>query len=266
VLPTWLLDMWPARFGPFTLHRNGESVLARDGNVRPQTSAARFKLPMCPSCNGELDRRFEKPAKQLIRRIFNSDGVLDPPEAEIVGLWFVKTWLLLAHPEVRVSDPGFDPKPWVPPEQHHYEWMITGMAPPPGLSAWLVKLDRTVQAPATRHIALPKVITDGKTVRFRSFQFGLSWLDVSLVYRPNWTIDHPLEGEHRAARLWPPSGGNGLDVGTLPFVPEREMAWLKGPTIHLQPNVYGKMEIPALSPSTDFLSDLGPNFIQVLKW
>jgi len=44
------------------------------------------------------------------------------------------------------------------------------------------------------------------------------------------------------------------------------MAWLKGPTIHLQPNVYGKMEIPALSPSTDFLSDLGPNFIQVLKW
>ena len=259
MLPNWLLGMWPSASGPFTLYRNGEPVLRRDGSVQTQTSAARFKLPMCRACNGVLDQRFERPAKPLIRRIFNAGPALDPSEAELVGRWFVKTWLLLARPELQVSDPGYEPTPWVPLEPSLYEWMtVEPPTPTPtGLSAWLVKIDREGRpAAATRHIALPTVVADGSTVQFRAFRFGLGWLDVSLVHHPLWAISHPLEAEGRAARLWPPSPTTGLEVGGLPLVGDREMSWLTGPTVHFQPDTYGKIELPPLSATTDFMTDL----------
>ncbi len=266
VLPRWLLKMWPAESGPFTLFRNSEPVLRRDGGIRTQASAVRFKLPVCRACNSELDQRFEKPAKPLIRRIFNAGPPLDPSEVEIVGRWFVKTWLLLAHPQVRASDPGHELTPWQPFQQNLYGWMVSGSEPPAGLSAWATKIDRkAAQATETCHLALPTVVADGSTIEFRVRRFGLAWLDVSLVYHPLWAIDHPLEAQGQAVRLWPPHHTSGLDVGRLPLVRDREMAWLSGPTVHFRPHTHGKVELPALSVSTDFVAELGQT-IHMVVW
>jgi hypothetical protein len=222
---------------------------------------------MCPRCNSELDRRFEKKAKPLILSMLMEEAAVGPEEAEIVGLWFVKTWVLLAHPELQISDPGITPESWGPFEHHLDDWIGTGAPPPRGMSAWLTRLDRTVEAASTRRIAVPTVIADGNTFRFRSFQFGLGKLDVSVLYHPDWVIEHPLEAESRAARIWPPSGDDrGLDWRRLPLVPLRDVAWLKGPTLYFHPGVYGKVTLPPLSPSIDFLTDLGPDVIRGLEW
>ncbi len=52
-------------------------------------------------CNWTLNRRFEDPAKELIRELVRLEGrvVLPPAEARIVGYWFLKTLLLWAHPK-----------------------------------------------------------------------------------------------------------------------------------------------------------------------
>lgn len=161
VLPNWLLGMWPSASGPFTLYRNGEPVLRRDGSVRTQTSAARFKLPMCRACNGVLDQRFERPAKPLIERIFNAGPALDPSEAELVGRWFVKTWLLLARPELHVSDPGYEPTPCVPLEPSLYEWMTVE---PPTLKVGEGMI--LLRFPGRQHRYLPSCGGVGKALVF----------------------------------------------------------------------------------------------------
>ncbi len=266
VLPRWLLDMWPAKSGPFTIFRNGSPVLSRDGRVRSQTSSARFKLPVCQECNAVLNERFEEPAKPLVRRLFNRGPALTHNESQVIGCWFVKTWLLLAHPEVRVSDPGWPLRPWQPVRQALYEWMISGSQIPAGLSAWLMRIDREgPPAAATRHLSLPTVIADGRTIEFQVLQFGLGSIDVSLVYHPMWPIDHPLVAEERAAQLWPPRDASILDVRGLALVRPREMAWLKGPSVHFQPNTYGKVSLHPLSDSTDFITDLGQT-IEMIRW
>lgn len=132
----------------------------RDGNVRFQTSSVRFKLPLCPKCNGVLNERFERLAKALIRRLLLENGVVDNVGAETVGLWFVKTWLLLTHPEVVPSDPGWPSLPWEPIDASLYDWTINAGPPPPFVSAWLIKVDRARSALTTRHIPLPTVVAD----------------------------------------------------------------------------------------------------------
>jgi hypothetical protein len=90
VLPRWLLKMWSAESGPFTLFRDGEPVRKRDGQVRTETSATRFSLPVCSECNGVLEERFEAPAKPLMRQLLTTDDpVLGQSEAKVVGQWFV---------------------------------------------------------------------------------------------------------------------------------------------------------------------------------
>ena len=113
----------------------------RDGNVRRHNTVMRMKVPMCENHNRYLDQHFEHAAKPLVREIFEDGGnlVLSPDDAAIVGLWWVKTWLLLAHPDARSSREQFHESPWEPTPTDLYHWMVHDKAPPVGLSLWLTK-------------------------------------------------------------------------------------------------------------------------------
>ena len=75
---------------------------------------------------------------------------------------------------------------------------------PTGLSAWAFKpIGKPADDGEFRRIALPTVVLDGVTTRFQVMAFAVGGVEVHLVYHPDWEIDHPLEREHRAVRLWP---------------------------------------------------------------
>ena len=92
------------------------------------------KLPVCVACNSILGRRFEQPAKPRIRLLMDRDGdvVLSGPHAMDVARWFLKTWLLLAHPAAQESDPEVTPARWGSGSGDLYSWMVTSQPPPPG--------------------------------------------------------------------------------------------------------------------------------------
>lgn len=264
VLPRWLLnDLWPVAQGPYTTHRNGEPLTKRDGTPRSQTSAVRHKLPMCPSCNGILNDRFEVPAKPLIRRLLLDKGPVGPQEADIVGEWFVKTWLLLSHPQITTSDPGSAPTTWEP-DPKLYTWMFESQPAPPDISVWLLRVDLTAISPITQWIPLPVVVADGRTLRFRSQQVGLGRVEAHLVHHPGWPISHPLEDQGRALRLWP-STASALDIASLPEVPANEVRWLTGPQVHFVPDTYWRLVRQPLSPSTDFMAEIRSGVHQIRR-
>jgi hypothetical protein len=108
VLPSWFMDQFPESEGPFTREVKGVPETKRDGvTVRTQTSLARVKLPCCDECNGILGQRFEHEAKPVVRRLMAADGQMElsREEVDILGICLLKTWLLLAHPASRDTDP-----------------------------------------------------------------------------------------------------------------------------------------------------------------
>lgn len=267
VWPTWLLALFPESEGPYTRYVNGWPETKRDGaTARTQTSTERVKLPCCTECNAILDDRFERVAKPIVRRLMITDGhlTLSAEEAFTLGLWLLKTWLLLAHPAARSSDPGRSPRRWnlamVPDDI--YGWTVTGEDPPSGLSVWAV---REIQTDSGRHIPprrlpLPTVVADGRTVSFQVFRCAIRFLDVTLVYHPGWEIAHPLETEGRAARLWPNDGAM-VSFATLPAVAVRDTVWIEGPTLTFAPGAFGAECIRPLGPDWDPMFSLLPGVV-----
>lgn len=99
VWPNWFFEMFLPTNGPFETWIGRQPTLRR-GQPRKHSSIPRAELPACEPCNGELDRRFEKPAKSILRRIVASDArtSLAALEAEQCVLWRLRTWLLLGQP------------------------------------------------------------------------------------------------------------------------------------------------------------------------
>jgi hypothetical protein len=222
---------------------------------------------MCGPCNAGLAKRFEEPAKPLVRALFASEGNIsfNMSEATIVGLWFVKTWVLLTHPACRHSEPALGPEPWSVVPDDLYSWMVTGQTPPAALSVWLTKEDRRLEVLEIRHLPLPTVVADGRETQFQALRFGLRSLQVSLVYHPGWEIEHPLEAERRAIRLWPRATGATADFTAMPAVAPRDTCWLKGPLLHFRDGVFGNAELPPLS--ADFDSQALPlGSVQLVAW
>jgi hypothetical protein len=267
VWPLWLLKAFPSG-KRYTWWINGEQLLNRDGQPRKQEAVDKVKLPVCIACNSILSRRFEQPAKPLIRSVLDRDGnvVLSGPHAMDVAGWFLKTWLLLAHPAARESDPAVTPARWDSASDDLYGWMVTNQPPPTGLSIWVTRRAEEGPEPAvTQYIPLPTVIADGRTIQFSAKRAGVQFLDVSLVYHPDWEIEHPLELDGRALRLWPRAADAEAHFASLPPVHPKVMGWLKGPTLHFLPGALGSANLPPLSPSFDPM-ELLPQFTSGGRW
>jgi hypothetical protein len=269
VLPLWLKsEWWPQKKAHYGWWVNGEPVRNRYGQPRKHDSWA-IKLPMCEECNHVLNQRFEQQARPHIRKLMAQNGnvVFGGADAMKVARWFLKTWLLWAHPATRESVPGIAPSRWDGISDGLYVWTVTNQLPPAGLSMWITKRgEEDPEDAATRHIPLPTVVVaDGRKIEFRAKRAGLRSLDVSLVYHPDWEIAHPLEAEGRALRLWPREGGTRADFASLPPVHRRDTVWLEGPTVHFLPDAFKRGDLPPLSPYFN-LMDLGPQFISRIEW
>ena len=258
VWPDWFLDLFPESDGPYSRLISGQPEVKRDGStVRTQTSAERVKLPCCIECNGTMNRRFEQSAKAIVREVIEVDGYLTLPtdEAETLGRWLVKTWLLLAHPAARSSMPEPSPQRWnlheVPDDL--YTWLISDEPPPLGLSLWIAREDPDFPQPIeSRGLPLPVVKVGNRTTAFQAFRCSIRFLDITLAYHPGWEIAHPLESERRALRLWPPVP-TAMDLGSLPPVAVRDTVWVEGPTLEFAPGSYGEITLPPISAGGDLL-------------
>jgi hypothetical protein len=169
-------------------------------------------VPCCVPCNGKLERRYEGPAKTLIREIFAKDGAVEltAEEARVVGLWFLKTWLLLAHPEARHSEPAVAPSAWGSAPEALYSWM-TDLEPPSGVSVWMQRVSSSAPRQERVHLWLPTVHADGQVVEFQQKTVRVMGVEATVVYHPNWRVVHPLVEIGAAVQLWPVCGP--IDLG-----------------------------------------------------
>ncbi|MDP9389142.1 MAG: hypothetical protein M3Q48_14795 [Actinomycetota bacterium] len=188
---------------------------------------------MCERCNGELNRRFEVPARNPLGQLFAARGAiaLDGQDLEAVALWLLKTLLLHGRPEARYSAPRIDDVAlkWTPdelPERRFFDWLVTGDSPPSGLSLWVFRSDEADETvPPSRYtIPLPVVTADGATTEFVNFQMTFHGLNLTIVVHPGWVIRHPLEENRQAVRLWPNPPEDGADLGLLPVLHRRTVA------------------------------------------
>jgi hypothetical protein len=258
VLPRWLLATFGEDEGPFVTWRGKEPVLTRDGAVRPNSSLPGVKLPMCRRHNGALAGRFESSIHSFRDRLFldGGGGQFDSDQAATFGLWLVKTWLLLAHPRAEHVDDIERPHGWAGAPEEIWSWMVTGDEPPGGLSVWASRRDDIVEPCATsRVMQLPTVIDGPVRTQFRVKETGIRGLDVVLVYHPAWRIDHPLELEGRAIRMWPRAVGSGaVDFGSLPPVARRDTVWHEGPTLTFEPGRSKNPDLPPLAADIEFFA------------
>ena len=100
VYPRWFLKLWD-QAGPFTAKLDGELLRTRSGAPLTSSKTWRVMLPCCKSCNGDLDRFFEKPAKRPLRTLLRDVQPLeDVADVRRAARWLVKTLALAAHPSV----------------------------------------------------------------------------------------------------------------------------------------------------------------------
>lgn len=236
--------VWPAWFiadfydeGPFEASKAGTPYTARD-SLTPLKSGGLpgVHVPMCESCNTILNKRFEEPAKPVVRQLipFAEEHIwpkLSAVEVAGLALWLFKVGLLSAHPDAvhdlpqvnnDSSRPRLDPilPEWI-------SWMRTGLLPPDGFSLFVtrraarkdIELDRP-----RRQVQLPRIIVDGEDLRFMRRSFGFRGVNVMIVWHPGWEIENAQVDEGRALRLWPRPAET--DFAAVPEVNPREFQFV----------------------------------------
>ena len=123
---------------------------------------------------------------------------------------------------------------------------------------------------ADTRIYLPTIVADGNTTRFQSFAHGLDFLDaglldVHLVYHPGWAIDHPLERDGRAVKLWPRDLSDPLDLGAIPASTEGQVSWAEGPSLSFEDGTYVGLQRDPLSPELDLHFPPSPPGVLVVR-
>ncbi|WP_157125002.1 hypothetical protein, partial [Nocardia pseudovaccinii] len=95
-IASWFLKRWDDQ-GPFTASINGEPLLTKAKRPAQSDKIWRVMLPCCSDCNNGLDKSFEKPAKEPVRRLLNDLQPLDTvAEVRNVSRWAAKTLALYA--------------------------------------------------------------------------------------------------------------------------------------------------------------------------
>lgn len=229
VYPQWYLKFLDEK-GPPPLgwSSNGEPVRNRGGQQIHGTARQRVLLPACEPCNNELDRRFEKPAKDAVKRLVSSRwaGTEDQDTWRSVGLWWAKVLLLVGHPMARHEHPRVDEiairYESEPPD---YRWMVDGSPVPAGLSLWVFNGTNKEVRPACS-VPVPRWVTepDGSTTDFHFMMLGTEGLCVTLLSHPGWPIQHPLVVRGEAWELLhdPPTSG---DLSSQPRLASKTLGW-----------------------------------------
>ena len=254
--PQWLLRT-NDNDAPWTLCKGG-AILNRDGQPSTRTTLTRVKVPVCTRCNKILSKRFEtRRVQDAVLRLVAANGEADltAAEAVAVGEWLVKTWLFLCHPLAVFENTPFAGNLWERGDEDLYSWTVNGGPPPPGLSVWASKSRQDEPGDSQpRQMHLPSIVADGRQIVFRSFEAGLIGTHVTLVYHPGWRIDHPLEADGAAARMWPRPSPEPVNFTTMPRVSSRDPMWLPGSRLTFHDGAYDPARMPSLSPSLAYFN------------
>jgi hypothetical protein len=238
VWPSWFIGEFHGQ-GPFTTSRAGVPYTKRD-QLTPVTSDALLgvHVPACEDCNAVLDTTIEKAGKPVVRRLLghgdsHDELMLSPDECAALARWLLKVGLLSVHPAADYDHPGLQRDQDLPRvltvSAEWLEWMRTGSAPPVEFSVFITRrnLRGEDSEPALKqHIVLPRLVVDGKDRNFMSRSFGLTGVNVTIVWHPGWPIAHVQADAGRAARLWPDP--EEVNFGSLQQVHPKELAFLDG--------------------------------------
>lgn len=239
VWPRWLLREFHGE-GPFTTEKGGIPLTRRDGGT-PVTAASLpgVHVPMCGDCNGRLNQLIEEPAKEVVRRLIPWSAnhqwpTLSAGEAAALARWFLKVGILSGHPAAVHDNPHVNREADYPRfdevEPEWLDWMRSGSSPPRDFSVYVARRSIRGEQPwagDTQRIVLPRrVVVDGKALRYVARSFGIRGLDVTIVWHPDWPLQHPLEAVGRVARLWPTP--SPVDFSALPEVHPREVSFVLG--------------------------------------
>lgn len=242
--------LFPSSDGPYTWYINDEPIMTRDEEPRQHDSFGSMKIPACVSCNQILNDRFEVPAKVPLLALFQTSGevTLSADDAVACGLWLAKTWLLYAHPAAVNSEREVNRTPLRPVPEDLWGWMVNGSAPPPGISVWLHRTsDDNDREAEPRYVPLPTVKEGDATIEFQVVQLTVCGVKVEVVYHPDWAIEHPLEVDGRAIRMWPRPVNQPANISRLARVPSSDTRWLRGPTLLFTPGRYDPARLRPLS-------------------
>ncbi len=236
VYPRWFLKLWD-QAGPFTAKLDGELLRTRSGAPLTSSKTWRVMLPCCKSCNGDLDRFFEKPAKRPLRTLLRDVQPLeDVADVRRAARWLVKTLSLAAHPSVNHT--AFPSRSAMDGNGSISSW---GEYPrivldsfkideiPPDMSLWAAVTDPSnpgLPDPPFQEVILRRTYRPdgmGGSGRPSTTGFGLpdgrlAWFQ--LVYHPLHDLSHPFESAGLVTRLWPDPPAT-FDISNRPVLDHR---------------------------------------------
>jgi hypothetical protein len=224
-----------AQEGPFKSENAGVPYTNRDGDLAIQETLPVPHAPMCVECNGRLNTFLEEPARPVIRKLIPQSPdhkwpTITAEEAAALGKWLLKVCLLWGHPDSDDDNPrvatGPDIGRFTFMEPEWFTWLRDCVDPPDGFTVYVSRRDPLSLFPWTgpvRRIELPSsAVVDGREVRFMKRDLGMRGLDITVVWHPGWSIEHPLVAEGRAAVLWPNPAA--VDFAQLGEVREGEIS------------------------------------------
>jgi hypothetical protein len=220
VVPQWFLRRYlAATDGPYITDVNGAPVLNSRSAPRKH-SWPEVRLPACENCNRALRDRFEIGAPQgVVQDFFDAPFVRDMSavDARLLGLWLLKTWVLLAHPSAVYTN-SQSPPSWSSGSDL-WSWTAIGDEPPASLSLWINRQDINATS-------------DGGAIdiRFAGQAFIRGTYEVHGVAIDGEVIGDAPTVKDGLSRLWPPSGDARL--AALPVLPRDHFRWLAGSKSH----------------------------------
>jgi len=234
VLPKWWLGEYWDPQGPFTQEIAGRRSLVGDGRVHASPNMPRVMLPpVCGprdagnnSCNGWLNRTFEEPAKPYIRAAVANLSALDAAGTKMFARWWLKTLLLMSHPQAQRRFWRKNPRSWPTFPRDLLPTLRTAGRFPPDLSLWMtLHSDRagSGRLAARQRITPPATFAADATVqqpRYTDWAMLLpngTFLAFQLVYHPQCDFTHPFEAASLATRLWP-DAPSSLDLAMHPVL------------------------------------------------
>jgi hypothetical protein len=213
VLPKWRLrEYWDPQ-GPFMQEIDGQPTQVGDGRTHWSPNLPRVMLPaVCSNCNSWLNKTFEEPAQPYVRAAIDNLDALDEKGTRAFALWWVKTLLLMSHPQAQRRFFRRNPKQWstFPPDVLP-RLRNTGEFPP-DLSLWMaLQHDESGSSrlPAGVRIMLPPTFRKDTTIQHCNYTDWAmllpngKFLAFQLVYHPQCDFVHPFEAAGLATRLWP---------------------------------------------------------------
>lgn len=209
-------------FSQYSFERNGQPAMNQGGSLKSdRLTPEHVQLPCCLTCNTALNDRFELRIERPWRNSFLADRS-GGSEAEEVGLWLLKTCLLLAHPAQKTGW-GVNELSWSGASSPlSCDWMISGSGPPSDISLFAHRFyDDRLGVPPFK-VALPELRADDHVWLCQSVQLGLRDWGMTLIHHPGWVFEHPSTTPNSVVGIWPASG----PISSSSLVPQPTCPWI----------------------------------------